>query len=144
MGIFDIMYLFMILIAIGAFGYFVMNRIDRYLDIRTAEHELNEINSYFILDFEKAESIINKIVSDTGDVYKVNNPNLFFFEDRKLNKEEIKNMTDYMVTEVVRKITPQIEVLIRSTINIHSEEDLLKYIRNKVQLYIIRFISQGE
>ena len=144
MGIFDIMYLFMILIAIGAFGYFVMNRIDRYLDIRTAEHELNEINSYFVLDFEKAESIINKIVSDTGDIYKVNNPNLFFFEDRKLNKEEIKNMTDYMVTEVVRKITPQIEVLIRSIINIHSEEDLLKYIRNKVQLYIIRFISQGE
>lgn len=144
MGMFDIIYLAMILVAIGVFGYFAMNRIDRYLDIRTAEHELNEINSYFILDFEKAESIINKIVSDTGDVYKVNNPNLFFFVDRKLNKEEIKNMTDYMISEVVRKITPQVEVLIRSTINIQSEEDLLKYIRNKVQLYIIRFISQGE
>lgn len=114
-------------------------------DIINLMKERNDNNVRVALmgyDFTKARDMIDTLVSESGAKYKIDNYEYKPIEDQYMTKDQIKGMIEYIQKDVIHYITPELESLLQIYVNIESEEDLMKFIYSRVELYVMNYVIE--
>lgn len=114
-------------------------------DIINLMKERNDNNVRVALmgyDFAKARDMIDTLVSESGTKYKIDNYEYKPIEDQYMTKDQIKGMIEYIQKDVIHYITPELESLLQIYVNIESEEDLMKFIYSRVELYVMNYVIE--
>lgn len=114
-------------------------------DIINLMKERNDNNVRVALmgyDFTKARDMIDTLVSESGTKYKIDNYEYKPIEDQYMTKDQIKGMIEYIQKDVIHYITPELESLLQIYVNIESEEDLMKFIYSRVELYVMNYVIE--
>ena len=132
-----------VVVLLTIYGFVVIHKLTRYLDHRIENDirslQLESERFYYTVSYDRIEEIIDKIVNDAGTLYIINHHGYVSDDDKIINAEEIQNMAEFMFPEIMFHITPAIESMLRLSVNIDSEDDMMKYIKNKIQLYILKY-----
>lgn len=103
--------------------------------------KLKKIELYDHIDFKSKEAIIDDIVTNEFNNYKINNPSLVL-NDSSPTREETRNIVVAVSAKCYKKITPAIKTNMALIYNIESEDDIINIIGEKVALLVTQFIVE--
>ena len=101
--------------------------------------EISSRNHLMTYDFEKGRDMLDKLISESGTRYRIENFEYKPMEEQYMTKEQIKLMAEFMQKDVLHNITPEFEEVLGIYVNIESEEDLMKFIFSRIELYIMNY-----
>lgn len=101
--------------------------------------EISSRNHLMQYDFEKGRDMLDKLIDESGTKYRIENFEYKPMEEQYMTKEQIKLMAEFMQKDVLHNITPEFEEVLRIYVNIDSEEDLMKFIFSRIELYIMNY-----
>lgn len=132
MGYIGIILLFIILLLILIMVYYSMNE----------KLKLEKIKLYDSIDFDAKENLLDRIVLDTFNNYKISNPELS--EDGSyINQDKIVEMVKVITAKTFIKITPAIKTNISLIYNIGKDDNtLINIIGEKIGLLVMDFAAQ--
>lgn len=101
--------------------------------------EMSSRNHLMTYDFEKGRDMLDKLIAESGTRYRIENFEYKPMEEQYMTKEQIKLMAEFMQKDVLHNITPEFEEVLGLYVNIESEEDLMKFIFSRIELYIMNY-----
>ena len=101
--------------------------------------EMSSRNHLMTYDFEKGRDMLDKLIAESGTRYRIENFEYKPMEEQYMTKEQIKLMAEFMQEDVLHNITPEFEEVLGLYVNIESEEDLMKFIFSRIELYIMNY-----
>lgn len=101
--------------------------------------EISSRNHLMTYDFEKGRDMLDKLISESGTRYRIENFEYKPMEEQYMTKEQIKLMAEFMQKDVLHNITPEFEEVLGLYVNIESEEDLMKFIFSRIEIYIMNY-----
>jgi hypothetical protein len=123
-----------VVIAVSMYGliFCIYNINTKRLDLKTLEF-------YDHIDFDAKHSLLQKIIDDEMDQYKVLNIEYQDAEEIYLNSEMIKDMTNYVTAAVFIRITPAIKANLSLIFDVSDDEKLMIVIGTRVSLEVLQY-----
>ena len=128
-----------LIIIIGFIIRDIVQRRETKVETDDSLAAVERLKLYSTLDFDKIDSRIDTYINDAGNKYKMEHFEYLEPEELYLNEELINDMIRGMIKEVRFKVTPAIIELLRLSYNIESEDDLVKFIYDRVKMYVLNY-----
>lgn len=99
------------------------------------DREFNTIDIMMNLDIEYVKNILDNMIEDALARYTIFNIGNDMY--RYITEEEQKEITKFIIKDVVSNITPSMRSLLNLVYNIKTQEDLVNVIYDKSQIYVL-------
>lgn len=96
-------------------------------------------NIYSRVKFKEVDEYIDSLVNEGLDQYKILNVSYLEQEKVYINKNKMEEIIKYVTQYVLKRITPNVETLLSTYINLEDEKDMFIYITDKVKLATLKF-----
>ena len=129
------------ILLISIFGFIILNKyIDRILSIKEQKNKHDLYQLYNSIDIEKYNNIIDEKIKSIFETWIL--VNISVNNVQYIRSEDIDECINYTTKKFVLEISDTYLFYIQCLTIINNDNDLLVYIREKVKMQVLEFVTK--
>lgn len=129
------------ILLISIFGFIILNKyIDRILSIKEQKNKHDLYQLYNSIDVEKYNNIIDEKIKSIFETWIL--VNISVNNVQYIRSEDIDECINYTTKKFVLEISDTYLFYIQCLTIINNDNDLLVYIREKVKMQVLEFVTK--